>query len=191
MRKGSLVRLANVGNTIKEEMSSLKRRRQVVSVLLINPNGKAICLCASSKAISDGRLNLSPPQGQIEQGELIYGATVRELREELGVTISGQVIYLGSTVRELPADHPHREEFDEFHYHWTAVFAETASLCPAEQFESARWHYLTEMSTVQQLSMSKDKAAMFAEARQELVLLSKDPYLIRKERLGGFVDMVA
>lgn len=188
---GSFAQLNNVGLVIREERRTNSRRRQVVSILLIKPSGKALCLCVANGAIRDQRLNLSPPQGGIEPGELLYGATVRELHEELDVGIVGRVVYLGSMIRALPSGHRHAVEFNDCHHHWVAVFAGTNKLRPRDSQEKACWHYLDTLESLSQVSMSKDKALMFNAALKQLLHISRDPYLIRQDQFGVNITMVA
>lgn len=188
---GSFAQLKNVGSVIRGEMVTHLRRRQVVSILLIKPDGKALCLCVAEGAIKDKRLNLSPPQGGIESGELLYGATARELHEELNVNIVGRVMYLGSVLRILSGNHRHSTQFDDCHHHWVGVFAGTDKLRPRDSQAEACWHYLDTLESLSQVSMSKEKAFMFNAARRQLLHISKDPYLIRQDQFAINNTMVA
>lgn len=190
---GSLTQLRDIDAVIREGVRTQDRarRRQVVSILLIKPDGKALCLCVAEGAIRDQRLNLSPPQGGIELGESYYGAASRELYEELGVGIVGRVLYLGSTIRVLPPDHRHVDKFDDCHHHWVATFANTDKLHPRDSQEKACWHYLDTLESLSQVSMSKDKGVMFSAAFKKLISISGDPYLIRPDRFGVSGTMAA
>ena len=187
---GSFARLKDVGLVIREERKTHLRRRQVVSVMLIKPDGKALCLCVAKGAIRDQRLNMSPPQGGIRRGESLSKAAPRELLEELDVSIMGRVTYLGSILRVLPSDHRHAAKFNDCHHHWVAVFASSDKLRPRDSQAEASWNYLDTLESLSQVSMSKDKATMFNAARKELLRISKDSLLIRQEQFGvNFVNI--
>lgn len=189
---GSFAQLKNVGSVIREEMKTQKRRRQVVSILLVKPDGKAVCLCVAKGAIRDQRLNMSPPQGGIKRGESLYKAAARELREELDVSIMGDVVYLGSIVRVLPSDHRHVAKFDDCHHHWVAAFAGTGKLRPRDSQAEASWNYLDTLESLSQVSMSKDKGIMFSAACQKFISLSgKNPHIVYPEQLGLSINQLA
>ncbi len=190
---GSFTQLRDINAVIREGVrtQARSRRRQVVSILLVKQDGKAICLCVAKGALRDQRLNLSPPQGSIERGELLHEATLRELREELDVSFVGKILYLGSAIRVLPPDHRHAKRFDDCHHHWVAAFANSDRLRPSDSQAEACWHYLDTLDSLSQVSMSKDKAGMFSAAFKKLISISGDPYLIRPERFGVNTAMVA
>lgn len=181
---GSFAQLKNVRSIIKEESRIHQRRRQVVNVLLISPNGRALCLCVAEGAIKDQRLNLCPPQGGIELHESINNAAIREVAEEVAVAVVGKIIYLGSMIRDLPSDHRHAVQFDDCHHHWVAAFSSSYDLQPKPPQVVAKWHYFKTLEDSTQTPMSKDKARMFNAARAKLVSICGDPLLVRQELFG-------
>lgn len=181
---GSFAQLKNVRSVIKEESRIHQRRRQVVNVLLIKPNGRALCLCVAEGAIKDQRLNLCPPQGGIELHESINNAAIREVGEEVAVAVVGKIIYLGSIIRVLPSDHRHAAQFNDCHHHWVAAFSDSYHLKPQSPQAVARWHYFDTLEDAAQTPMSPAKAAMFNAARAKLVSISGDPLFVRHELFG-------
>lgn len=181
MRLGSFVTLNFVDSIIAAERISRPRRRQVVSILMIQPTGKAVCLAMSEGSQVDGRLNMSPPQGEIEKYESLYSSAVREAREEITVSISGKVLYLGSIVRQLETDHKRAKDFDEYHYHWVATFADHPNLLPQPPLLSAGWYHFDTLASVSKFSMSEEKGMMFRLALQTLFKHSGDKQLVRKK----------
>lgn len=169
---GSFGKIAFVDYTIREEVNSYPRRRQVVDVLLIAKYGQDICLCLPEGAKKDGRLNLSPPQGGVEKGETLAQAAVRELYEELGIRIASPVSYLGSAIRKLRDDHKQASSFDEYHHHFVAVFSSSHRMSLDASVAEAGWHHFSNLENVARFSMSKEKGVMTLAAVKELLLVS-------------------
>ncbi len=137
--------------------------RQVVAIILLSRDGKRYCLMLPEKAVNDGRLNLSPPQGDIGEYESIWTATNRVILEELHVNMHGPVVYLGSRRRMLPQDHPHIKEYRQYRYHWVSAYAEEFDLKPTPSVKKAHWYYLD--TAVHMVGcMSAEKGQMFRDA---------------------------
>ncbi len=159
------------------------RIRQVVSVLTIKPDGKAMALCMAEGAKVDGKLNISPPQGAIHRHEPVVGAAIRTINVELGVGVSSPPVYLGSARRKLPADHKRAKWFDEYHHHWVAIFADSYDFNPKSSFCKTNWYFLDSLDYLASTSMSKDKAAMFQSALKSLIEISGNRFLVRRKDL--------
>ncbi|MCB9819501.1 NUDIX hydrolase [Candidatus Nomurabacteria bacterium] len=157
-------------------------RRQVASIVLLNPAGKALCLTMSERATQDGRLNLSPLQGGIEKNESLYSAVVREVREEIGVGVSGKVLYLGSAIRTLGPDHKRRDQFKEYHHHWVVTFADSYTLSPQPPLLLADWYYFDTLKSISH-SMSESKRQMLQGALTDVFRISGDHQLVRREAI--------
>lgn len=160
---GSFIRLNNPDKIISEEMLRFNDRRQVVSILLLNPGNTAMCLCLADGARLDHKLNLSPLQGGIESGEKLYDAAKREIKEEVMLS-TDIIIYLGSAIRDLPVGHRLSKQYKQFHHHWVYARATSSSLRAQPPLAEARWQYFDTLDSVSQVAMSKDKATMFKHA---------------------------
>lgn len=180
MRLGTFANITYIDSFIEGERDKFPRRRQVVSILAVNPAGKAICLSMSDAAKEDGRLNVSPLQGGIERFESLSAATIRELREEVKLGIAGKVIYLGSVLRPLPPGHQKRKDFDEYFHHWVAVSAASDHLEAQPPLYSAGWYHFDTLASVSAFNMSTYKAEMFRAALRALAKRSGDSQLVRR-----------
>ncbi|PIR86132.1 hypothetical protein COU14_00525 [Candidatus Kaiserbacteria bacterium CG10_big_fil_rev_8_21_14_0_10_44_10] len=179
----SFVNFNFIDSRITSERMMFPERRQVASILVLNPVGKAICLAMSEKAEQDGRLNLSPLQGGIEKNESLYSAVIREVREEVGVGVSGKVLYIGSAVRTLGPDHKRRNQFKEYHHHWVVTFADSHTLSPQPPLQSADWYYFDTLVSICH-SMSEAKRQMFQGALASVYGISGDRQLVRREAIN-------
>lgn len=181
---GSFKHYERIGDKIKQERQAFQLRRQVVSVLLISPDGKRGWLGTPSKALQDGRYNITPPQGGVEKGESVYDAAARELEEELGLSVlSADVVYLGSVVRQLPEDHKHFPRYTEAHHHWVCVHSPHDKVMCREPFANGGWYPLDTMRSQAQLRMvptSEAKAEMYLMALRALQNRVGDLHLIRR-----------
>lgn len=186
MRLGSFEKYTWIGEQIRREREAFPLRRQVASVLLVSADGKRLCLVMSKAAQTDGRYNMTTPQGGVEPGESVYDAAARELYEEMLVQVSpADVVYLGSVLRPLPEGHKHRDRYLEAHYHLTAVHARTNKLVPQPPLTVASWHHLADMRSQAQLHMSEEKKAITLMGLKALRDHVGDPFLVRRELLTG------
>ncbi|OGG41514.1 hypothetical protein A2837_03370 [Candidatus Kaiserbacteria bacterium RIFCSPHIGHO2_01_FULL_46_22] len=163
------------------------KTRQVVAVILLAPDGKRLCLIMPEAAKEDGKLNLSSPQGEIEDYESIWSAASRHLYNELGVDMCGPVVYLGSSHRRLPTDHHRAQQYRHYRYHWVSAYASGHTLHPKVQLAKANWY---DIGAVDYLSkcMSDQKGAMFKGAVTTLQKKVSNNHLIRKSILENDPD---
>jgi|GEM_PF-4350268 len=168
-------------NAVKQEVPA-HRIRNVALIFLISPDGKSVCLALHEGAKTDGRLNMSPLQGGVEEGESIEEAAYREVREEVGMVGGSPVMHLKTYERFLSADHPRAELYDMYMYHSVAFFAQGYHLVPQPPLEKASWCHLEGFDS-QIGCMSEEKALMVDDSIKLLRTRSRDPFLFRKEIL--------
>lgn len=169
------------------EKMTCGKTRQVVAVILLAPDGKRLCLIMPESAKEDGRLNLSPPQGEIEEYESIWIAASRHLQDEVGVDMCGPVVYLGNSYRQLPADHHRAKQYRFYRYHWVSAYAFGYTLTPSAPLAKANWYNVDACDYLSQC-MSEEKGQMFKEAVMTLQKKVCDNSLIRKSILEDDPD---
>lgn len=166
------------------------KTRQVVSVILLAPDGKRFCLTMCEAAKADGRLNLSPPQGGIEEYESIWAATNRVIWEELHVNMQGPVIYLGNQRRGLSADHHRFGQYRYYRYHWVSAYSSGYYLKPEIPLAKVNWYYFDAIDYLTKC-MSKEKGEMFRQAVTILQKKAGSNTLIRRSVLEDNPDRLS
>lgn len=170
--------VADTGSVVERK----PHERSVAAIILLDPSGTSCCLAMPEKAKKDARLNLAPLQGGIKKDESLWGATIREVREEVGANINTPVVYLCSFVRELTPDHPRADLYQTYRYHWVATYAAGYDLRPQERMAEAKWYFLNSLQW--SLScMSPEKREMFRQAMEVLYHKAGDRKTIRKRVL--------
>ena len=163
------------------------KTRQVVAIILLAPDGKRLCLTMKEAAREDGRLNLSPPQGDIGETESIWNAASRELQDELGVDMCGPVVYLGNSQRQLPKGHPRSKQYRFYRYNWVTAYSAGYDLRPRVPLAKANWYHFDALEYLTGC-MSEEKGRMFKEVMSALRKKAGNNYMIRKSILENDPD---